>query len=118
MDHRLSHMILLLNEKLRFFLRISFGVFLFILFFQPFALDRFDFNNRLLFVAGFGGIVFFFMSLIQVILPWLIYNNNQNENETVFPSYVSSFIILALNSVAFTFYLRYVGFVNRHYIEV
>jgi DNA-binding LytR/AlgR family response regulator len=111
-DHRLSHLILLLNEKLRLSLSISFGVFLFILFFQPFTIDRFDFNNRLLFFAGFGGIVFSFMSLIEVILPWLIYKNNQNENETVFPAYVSRFIILALNSVAFTFYLRYVGFVN------
>lgn len=105
-------MILLLNERLILFLSISFGIFLFILFFQPFTIDRFDFNNRLLFVAGFGGIVFFLITLVEVILPWAIYKNNQNESETSFPSYLSSFTILVLNTVAFTFYLRYVGFVS------
>jgi DNA-binding LytR/AlgR family response regulator len=102
----------LLNEKLRFFLSISFGIFLFILFFQPFPVDTFDFNNRLLFVAGFGAIVFLCMFLIQIIHPWLFQNENPNGDESYFPSYMSSFSVLALSSLAFTFYLRYVGLVT------
>jgi DNA-binding LytR/AlgR family response regulator len=85
---------------------------LFILFFQPFPIDRFDFNDNLLFVAGFGAIVFLFMFLLRVAIPWMIKKSHQNVNEPVLTSYLSGFIILALCSVAFVFYLRYVGFVS------
>ena len=53
-----------LKEELALFLSISFGVFLFVLFFQPFSFDTFDFNNRLLVVAGLSAIVFLFMFLM------------------------------------------------------
>lgn len=102
----------LLNEKLPLFLSISFGIFLFILFFQPFPIVRFDFNNRLLFIAGFGAIVFLFMFLLRVVFPWIMQKNNHNGNEAVLTSYLSGFIILTLCSVAFAFYLRYVGSVS------
>jgi DNA-binding LytR/AlgR family response regulator len=111
-NKKLNQLISLLKEELGLFLSISFGVFLFILFFQPFPLDNFDFNNKLLFVSGFGAIVFLFMFILRIAFPWLLYNKNQSNNEPVLTSYLSGFIILALSSVAFTFYLRYVGFVN------
>ncbi len=100
-----------LNEKLKLFLGISFGVFLFILFFQPFPLDRFDFNNSLLFVAGFGVIIFLFLFLVRITYPWMINTIQENENETVLLTYLSDFTFIALSTVAFAFYLRYVGFV-------
>lgn len=112
MNKKFSQLISLLNEELGLFLSISFGIFLFVLFFQPFPLDRFDFNNRLLFVAGLGAIVFLFMFITRTVIPWLIQNNDQNNSELVFRSYLSGFIILALSSVAFPFYLRFVGFVS------
>jgi hypothetical protein len=112
MNKKFIQFIQLLNKELRPLLSISFGIFLFILFFQPFPLDRFDFNNRLLFVAGFGAIVFLFMFLLRVAFPWMIQKNHQNGNEPVLTSYLSGFIILTLSSVAFTFYLRYVGLVS------
>jgi DNA-binding LytR/AlgR family response regulator len=112
MNNKFKLYVQLLNEKLRLLLSISFGIFLFILFFQPFPLERFDFNNRLLFVAGFGAIVFLFMFLLRVVFPWLIQFSHQNGNEPVLTSYLSGFIILTLSSVAFTFYLRYVGLVS------
>jgi DNA-binding LytR/AlgR family response regulator len=112
MNNKFNHLVQLLNEKLGLFLSISFGIFLFILFFQPFPGDRFDFNNRLLFVAGYGGIVFLFMFLVQVALPWLVEDNHQDGNEPVLSSYLGSFIILSLSSVAFVFYMRYVGFIS------
>jgi hypothetical protein len=111
-DNKLNHFIELLNEKLRLFLSISVGIFLFILFFQPFPLNRFDFNDRLLFVAGFGAIVFLLMYLVSVAIPLILQKKNQIENETVFPASLNGFVILILCSVAFAFYLRYIGLVN------
>ena len=112
MNKKFDRFVQLLNREIRLLLSISFGIFLFILFFQPFPLERFDFNNRLLFVAGFGGIVFLFMFLLRVAFPRIIQKNYQNGNKPVPASYLGGFIILTLCSVAFVFYLRYVGFVS------
>ena len=81
MDKKLNQFVQLLNKELRVFLSISFGVFLFVLFFQPFPLDNFDFNNRLIFVAGLGTIVFLFMVLVRVGFAWLFQKYNQNDDE-------------------------------------
>jgi hypothetical protein len=109
MNNRLIQIISLLKENLGLFLSISFGLFLFVLFFQPFPLDHFDFNNRLLFVAGLGGIVFLFMVLIRIIFSLFSQKYIHLGEEPVFPFYLSGFIILALSSVAFAFYVHYVG---------
>ncbi len=112
MNGKFSHFTQLLSEKLKFYLSISFGVFLFILFFQPFPLDRFDFNDRLLFVAGFGAIVFLITWLVRFIFSKWINRRESNYDEYSVTSYLSGFIIFVLCSVAFVFYLRYVGSVN------
>ena len=111
-NKKLNQIISLLNEELGLFLSISFGVFLFVLFFQPFPLDRFDFNNKLLFIAGLGAIIFVFMGIVRVVFPWIIQKYQNNNPQNVFPFYMSGFIILTLSSVAFAFYLHYVGFVG------
>jgi len=111
-NQSLDQLVQLLNQKLRLFLSISVGVFLFILFFQPFQLTNFDFNDRLLYVAGFGAIVFLLMYLVRVAIPFFLQKNHQSDEEVVFPASMSGFVILILCSVAFAFYLRYVGFVN------
>jgi len=112
MNKKFDRFVQLLNREIKLLLSISFGIFLFILFFQPFPLERFDFNNRLLFVAGFGAIVFLFMFLMRVAFSRMIKKNDQNVSKSVLTSYLSSIIILTLCSVAFVFYLRYVGFVS------
>ncbi|MFC1729704.1 LytTR family DNA-binding domain-containing protein [candidate division KSB1 bacterium] len=112
MNKKLNQLLYLLKEDMGLLLSISFGVFLFVLFFQPFSLDRFDFNNSLIFVAGLGAIVFLFMVLVRIVLPWIILNDTQNSHENLLHSNIDSFIILALSSVAFAFYLYYVGFVS------
>jgi hypothetical protein len=98
-----------LNDNLKLFISISLGIFLFILFFQPFPLDRFDFNNKLIFVSGFGAIVYLFMFLVRVVFSWIFLDKNKNGYDPVFASTMSGFIILVLSSVSFAFYLRYVG---------
>lgn len=109
---KLNQFILLLNKELRTFLSISFGVFLFILFFQPFPLDAFDFNNSLIFVCGLSVIVFLFMVLVRVGFARMFQKSNHNDEEVLLLPYVGSFTIAALSSVSFAFYLRYVGSVN------
>ena len=112
MNKKLEQILFLIKEDRKLFLSISFGVFLFVLFFQPFPLDQFDFNNRLLVVAGLGAIVFLLMALTRAAFLWIIKYENPAPEELVFLSYLGGFIILILSSVAFAFYLRYVGSVN------
>jgi DNA-binding LytR/AlgR family response regulator len=117
-NNKLNQFVRLLGQKMRLFLSISFGIFLFVLFFQPFPLDRFDFNNRLLFIAGLAAIVFLFMVLARVFFPWLVKDHLRAESEFILPSYMSGFFILTLSSVAFSFYLRYVGRVDISFYVV
>lgn len=99
----------LIRKELNVFAGISFGVFLFILFFQPFNLDKFDFNNRLLFIAGLGGIVFILIALTHILFLRAIQSRIQNRKEASWPVYVSGVFLLIMNTVAFAFYIRYVG---------
>lgn len=109
---KLNNLFGLLNAELGLLLSISLGLFLFVLFFQPFTLDRFDFNNRLIFFAGLGVIVFIIMILIRVVSPWIYNNYSKKYNDIELPAFLGGFMILVLNSVAFAFYLRYVGHVG------
>ena len=102
----------LLKKKLGFLAAISLGIFLFVLFFQPFPLERFDFNNRLLFVAGFGAITFFFMLIEITARQFITKKDPRDSNENTISSFLHRFIILALCSVSLAFYLRYVGSVS------
>ena len=112
MNKKLEQILLLIKEDRKLFLSISFGVFLFVLFFQPFPLDQFDFNNRLLIVAGLGGIVFLLMALTRAAFLWIIKDEDPTPQELVFLSYLGGFIIWLLSSVSYAFYLHYVGSVN------
>lgn len=112
MSKKLDHFINDLKEELGLLLSISFGIFLFVLFFQPFPFTIFDFNNSLLFVGGLGGIVFFIMVLGRLTITGIFQRNNPDNDSFILPSYFIGFIILILSSVAFVFYLRYVGMVR------
>jgi DNA-binding LytR/AlgR family response regulator len=109
---KLNQLIDLIKQDFMLLLSIAVGVFLFILFFQPFPLERFDFNNRLIFVAGLGGIIFFFMLVIRIIVPWSVQSYKSGKQEIELPSYVGGFTILTLSSIGFAFYLNYVGLVT------
>jgi DNA-binding LytR/AlgR family response regulator len=109
MSKKLDLFIEELKEELGLLLSISFGIFLFVLFFQPFPFIDFDFNNSLLFVGGLGMIVFLIMVLVRITIPWVFKRNFSEDNRTILPAYFNSFIILLLSSAAFVFYLRYVG---------
>ncbi len=112
MNKKLSQFGEILKENLKLFLSVSLGVFLFVLFFEPFPLESFDFNNKSLYVAGFGGIVFLFMVIVRVLIPWFFRRCSENKQEPVLPYYFNGFIIMLLSSIAFAFYLYYLGLVT------
>ena len=112
MNIKLDQLINDLKKELGLLLSISFGVFLFVLFFHPFPFVGFDFNNSLLFVAGMGAIVFIIMVLVRITIPWIYNLKNKESKVLILPLYFIGFIILVSSSVAFVFYLRYVGMVG------
>jgi hypothetical protein len=71
-----------LKDQLGLFLSIGFGIFLFVLFFQPFPFSNTDFNNRLLLVAGLATIFFAFMVLIRVLFQWLLVLKDPEQKES------------------------------------
>lgn len=98
-----------LKEELGRLFILSFGVFLFILFFQPFPLGMLDYNNRLIFVTGFGAIEFLLASLLLIVLPlalpkWFLLSEWESG-----PPILLSLLLILLTSTAFTFYIRFVG---------
>lgn len=52
------------------------------------------------------------MVLLRVLYPWITNDDQRIEVTADFPSYLTDAIIVVLNSVAFAFYLRYVGSVS------
>jgi len=117
MHNRIDNLIKGLKNEAGIFLSISLGVFLFVLFFQPFPLTNLDFNNGLVYMAGFGGIVVVVIVIIRILLPWIVYDNDsENDKPVIFPPVFQGFLILLISSVAIEFYLRYVGSVKLSFL--
>ena len=96
------------DEMVRLFI-ISFAVFIFILFFQPFPLGMLDYNNRLLYVTGFGAIYFVLAWLIFILLPITFPDSFKLKEWESGPPIILVVILLCITTTAFTFYIRYVG---------
>ncbi|MBN1788885.1 MAG: LytTR family transcriptional regulator [Bacteroidales bacterium] len=79
------------------------GIFLFMLFFQPFPIRFTELNNVLVFNAGFGAIVFILLYIIQLL------SKTFRLPDMEVMSYFNGFVLFVVSSVAFTFYLMYVG---------
>ncbi len=107
MSNFLDQLILKLKPEVRLSLKISFGIFLFILFFRPLAIEDSDFNDLLLVVSGFGIILFIIIVVVRVLFTWLF--DRRSVEEAIFPAYLNGFIIFFLSSVAFAFYAHFVG---------
>ena len=108
MDKRIDQITDLIKKDFKLFSGIMFGVFFFVLFFQPFPIDKFDFNNRLVFIAGLGAIVFLFTMITRLSIKLLI-SCATDLAKSGLPFYLEGFLLFLLNTVAFAFYLRYVG---------
>lgn len=102
----------LLKANLKLALSISFGVFLFLIFYEPFDVAIFDYNNWLIFKAGLSVIVFILIFIVRVGFPWFI---KKDIDETAKPEVLyklGGVILFVLCSVSFTFYLYYIGQVD------
>jgi DNA-binding LytR/AlgR family response regulator len=88
---------------------MAISIFLFILFFQPFGVDKFENENKVLFQAGFGIVVLVFLFIAQIIFQRTLLNKeNEGNNDPVYtPLYY--FFLVAATSLAFVFYIRFVG---------
>lgn len=98
-----------LKEQLQQFFGISLGIFLFILFFQPFGNLRPDVDEKLLFYAGLGGISFLFTWLFRIVLPWFFPEIKGAVKWNISSDIMIYTLIWIFNSLAFVFYIRYVG---------
>lgn len=112
MNQKLTRLLHLIKQDAGLYLGISLGVFLFILFFQPFPSGNFDFNNWLLFVAGLSAIIYMFLVLVRIFLRWMISSKEDIYDEPYIHSGIEEFMIWLLCSVATSFYLKYVGSVS------
>ena len=103
----------LFDNALNAFVRIGFGIalglFLFILFFQPFELDNADVNNYILTIAGFSGITFLLIGVLQIILPWSFPKRLNKKDWDLKREITLQFLLWVLNSVAWVFYTAYVA---------
>lgn len=107
-DNKFSRIINRIVNNFGFYFSISLGVFIFILFFQPFPLESFDFNNSLIITAGMAVIVLFVIIIVRNLLPYVFFR----RLDPVLPPYSDSIFILILSSLAMTFFIRYVGHVS------
>ena len=115
MNKNISRFTIFLKKELRLIIAISLGIFLFILFLQPFPYGFTDFNNSLVFIAGLGAIVFLVMILVRTVFlaagPAIL----DEDLQVLVPSFLQGFLIFVFSSVAFAFYLRYVGEIDITY---
>ena len=99
---------LLKREIARLFF-IGVGVFLFILFFQPFPLETLDYNNRLLYVTGFGFITFLLGFIVLVLVQTFFSKWFKSITWESMPPLILNVSLLILTVTAYSFYIIYVG---------
>lgn len=98
-----------LRINVRLIIAISLGIFLFLLFFQPFQLQNPDFNKKLIILATFGAIALVLLSIFRIIIPSIFSQTFLEEHWTLKTEIIIDFLFLVFNSVAFSFFARYVG---------
>ena len=88
---------------------ISLGMFLFILFFQPFEYKLVEFNDRLIFILGVAAITFLVLLVFRIILP-VSFTKRIRMDSFKIPNEVGLILLIWLFiSTGNIFYLKYVG---------
>jgi len=98
-----------LKKNIRIIIAISLGIFLFLLFFQPFRIQNVDFNNRLIILATFGAITLVLLSISRIIIPSMFSKTFSEEHWTLKKEIIIDFLFLVSNSVAYAFFAKFVG---------
>lgn len=112
MKEKLNNIFLLLNKEFGLYLGISFGVVFFIYVFTPFPLDHLDYDNRKIFITGFGAIVFLLIIIVRIIFPCFKKNIVILERKTVLSDYNRATIIWVLSIIVFSLYLDFAGSIS------
>ncbi|MCU4174836.1 LytTR family DNA-binding domain-containing protein [Carboxylicivirga sp. N1Y90] len=106
---KVDQYIYLTKKNFRTYLGIAISIFLFILFFQPFTVDKFEFENNMLFIAGFGMIILLVLIVSQILFHQILVKaEKENLSNSIWVPLYFLFQIVA-SSLAFVFYIRYVG---------
>jgi hypothetical protein len=71
-----------------------------------------DYNNRLLYVTGFGAIYYFLACIILILLPILIPKWFKMTEWESGPPVILNVLLLVVTATAFSFYIIYVGKVS------
>jgi len=98
-----------LKVNVRSIFSVSLGIFLFLLFFQPFTLRNPDFNNRLIILGTFGVITLVLLSIFRLVIPSMFTKAFSEERWTIGKEILIDFVFVIFNSVAFSFFARFVG---------
>lgn len=98
-----------LKTNLRSIVSVSLGIFIFLLFFQPFSIQNSDFNNRLIILATFGAITLVLLSVSRLVIPSIFTRAFSEERWNVKKEIIINLLFVICNSVAFSFFARYVG---------
>jgi len=103
----------LFNDNLKINTRsifsVSLGIFLFLLFFEPFALKNPDYNNRVIILATFGVITLALLSIFRLVIPSIFRKAFSEERWTIGKEILIDLLFVIFNSVAFSFFARFVG---------
>jgi DNA-binding LytR/AlgR family response regulator len=108
-ENNINQFFTLSKKYIRIYLGISISIFLFILFFQPFPGKNFEYENKQLYSAGFGFIAFILLVIIQIIFQRHLVHIETDEEDNSLLNSAYYFAQVALTSLAFAFYIRYVG---------
>ncbi|QIA06294.1 LytTR family transcriptional regulator DNA-binding domain-containing protein [Draconibacterium halophilum] len=98
-----------LKVNIRSISSVSLGIFLFLLFFEPFEIQNPDFNNRLIILAAFGAITLVLLSIFRLIIPSIFISAFSEKRWTILKEIIIDLLFVIFNSVAFAFFARYVG---------
>jgi DNA-binding LytR/AlgR family response regulator len=104
-----SHILEDTRYQIKLISLISLGMFLFVLFFQPFESRQQEFNNRLVFLLGIAVITFVILVLFRIIMPVSLTRRIHAESLKISNEVGLILLIWIFISTANIFYLYYVG---------
>ncbi|HLN21782.1 MAG TPA: LytTR family DNA-binding domain-containing protein [Bacteroidales bacterium] len=110
MDSGFDHLVKRFKSEFGLIFKVSSGLFLFMLFFEPFPVSKLNFNNHILFYAGIGLIIFFSAIFSTIIVQFLgrVFPENI-ETKPEITSFIRDFLIFLFSSAGSLFYLVYAG---------
>lgn len=88
---------------------ISLGMFLFVLFFQPFSYKQIEFNDRLIFILGLATVSFIILLIFRIILPVSVTARIHAESIKISNEVGLILLIWLFISAGNIAYLKYVG---------